>query len=159
MTNSSVLLLFFFFFSSALQASDCDTFYRQGKILSSIDCYSQENKPFSQYNLAVMYSFVGRSDKADLIINQDDATGRVVDSTTTMAQGYSAYDAVVAISDRVHHEKVVMINESHHQPAHRIFTLELARTLREKGFTHLAMEGLSQAEKLKPWDIRLLQIL
>lgn len=137
----------FFFFSFSLQANDCDAYYKQGKILSSIHCFSQENKPFSQYNLAVMYSFVGLSDKADLIINQDDAVGNIVDKKTVITDQYSQYNAADAISDLVQNKKVVMINESHHQPAHRVFTLELAKKLREKGFTHLAMEGLSQAEK------------
>lgn len=140
-------LLLFCFCSFSLQANNCEAYYKQGKILSSIQCFSQETQPFSQYNLAIMYSFVGLSDKADLIINQDDALGKVVNKKAAITDPYSQYDAADAISNLVQNEKVVMINESHHQPAHRVFTLELARKLREKGFTHLAMEGLSQAEK------------
>lgn len=51
-----------------------------------------------------------------------------------------ALDAIPTIVEQARGRRVVILNESHHQPRHRAFALELARALRAEGFTTFAAE-------------------
>ncbi len=51
-------------------------------------------------------------------------------------------DAVAGIAALAEDELLVLINEAHHVPQHRAFTIELLHALRKKGFTHFAAETL-----------------
>ncbi|HEV7504442.1 MAG TPA: hypothetical protein VGS07_06000 [Thermoanaerobaculia bacterium] len=57
--------------------------------------------------------------------------------------GYSPIGALQAIEAAAGTRQVVMINEAHHVPQHRAFTLQLLAALRRKGFTYFAAETLS----------------
>lgn len=61
-------------------------------------------------------------------------------------EGYEAVDALEAITDLARDELLVFINEAHHVPQHRAFTLELLRALRPLGFTHFAAETLYETD-------------
>ncbi|HEU4452704.1 MAG TPA: hypothetical protein VFR81_06565 [Longimicrobium sp.] len=61
-------------------------------------------------------------------------------------EGYSAAGAVEAVARLAGDARVVMINEAHHVPQHRAFTLELLRELRRQGFTWFAAETLSELD-------------
>lgn len=76
------------------------------------------------------------ADPADPV---DPATG---DPLAPLA-GYHADDAVAAVARLARQERVVMINEAHHLPQHRAFTLELLRELRRQGYTWFAAETLA----------------
>ncbi|MBC6489499.1 carboxypeptidase-like regulatory domain-containing protein [Flavihumibacter stibioxidans] len=52
-------------------------------------------------------------------------------------------DAREYILARARNEKVVMINESHHQPVHRAFTLSMLDEFYKLGFRYLALEMLN----------------
>jgi hypothetical protein len=56
--------------------------------------------------------------------------------------GYSPTGALQAIEAAAGSRQVVMINEAHHVPQHRAFTLQLLAALRRKGFTYFAAETL-----------------
>ena len=57
---------------------------------------------------------------------------------------HDAVDAVAAIADLA--EQIVLVNEAHHVPQHRAFTLRLLHELRSRGFTHFAAETLEAAD-------------
>src|SRR5690242_7139025 len=57
---------------------------------------------------------------------------------------WQAADAVDAIVEAAAHRRVVMINEAHHDAHTRLLTLELLPRLRALGFTHLAVEALTE---------------
>jgi hypothetical protein len=57
--------------------------------------------------------------------------------------GYSPTGALQAIEAAAGPRQVVMINEAHHVPQHRAFTLQLLAALRRKGFTYFAAETLA----------------
>jgi hypothetical protein len=65
---------------------------------------------------------------------------------TTSFAGYVAEDAVDAIVKRAATQQVVFINEAHHVPRHRAFTLALLPRLRALGFTYFAAEALFESE-------------
>ncbi|HEY3571278.1 MAG TPA: hypothetical protein VGP73_25355 [Thermoanaerobaculia bacterium] len=64
-------------------------------------------------------------------------------SSSSGLDGYSPTGALQAIADAAGTRQVVMINEAHHVPQHRAFTLQLLAALRRKGFTYFAAETLS----------------
>jgi hypothetical protein len=57
-------------------------------------------------------------------------------------KGYQPVDALNALARAAEAAQVVMINEAHHVPQHRAFTIDLLKKLRHRGFTHFATETL-----------------
>jgi hypothetical protein len=58
--------------------------------------------------------------------------------------GYAPENAIQAIAKAAGSRQVVMINEAHHVPQHRAFTLQLLGELRKQGFAYFAAETLRQ---------------
>jgi hypothetical protein len=58
--------------------------------------------------------------------------------------GYAPENAIQAIARAAGSRQVVMINEAHHVPQHRAFTLQLLGELRKQGFAYFAAETLRQ---------------
>lgn len=61
-------------------------------------------------------------------------------------KGYRPVTALDALAQSAAAAQVVMINEAHHVPQHRAFTLELLQRLRRQGFTYFAAETLDEAD-------------
>jgi hypothetical protein len=64
---------------------------------------------------------------------------------------FKPLDAITYLAEIGLKEKVIMINEAHHQPYHRVFTTQLLKTLYDKGFRYFG------AETLAHWDTLLNQ--
>lgn len=45
-------------------------------------------------------------------------------------------------------QKIILINEAHHRPEHRVFTTQLLEGLYQQGFRYLAVEGMNQRDSL-----------
>ncbi len=56
-------------------------------------------------------------------------------------------DAIATIKQMADSERAIFINEAHHVPQHRAFTLSLLRALWEKGFRYFAAETLSSQDE------------
>ncbi len=61
-------------------------------------------------------------------------------------KGYQPVYAPSALALAAEAAQVVMINEGHHVPQHRAFTIELLKLLRQKGFSHFATETLYETD-------------
>jgi hypothetical protein len=61
-------------------------------------------------------------------------------------KGYRPVDALNALARAAEAAQVVMINEAHHVPQHRAFTIDLLKKLRQRGFTHFATETLYEKD-------------
>jgi hypothetical protein len=61
-------------------------------------------------------------------------------------KGYRPVDALNALARAAEAAQVVMINEAHHVPQHRAFTIGLLKKLRNRGFTHFATETLYEKD-------------
>src|SRR6476646_12211948 len=59
------------------------------------------------------------------------------------ADQFEPCDAVAAILELADKHQVIMINEAHHVPMHRAFTVQLLEGLYQKGFRYFAAETLS----------------
>ena len=53
-------------------------------------------------------------------------------------------DAVTALAEAAADQRVLIVNEAHHVPQHRILTLRLLPALKRAGYTHFAAETLNQ---------------
>jgi hypothetical protein len=91
--------------------------------------------------LGTEYSYVGRYQKAldcfDRPFGRPKKTGQLVSP-----EQYESCDAVAAILELADKRQVIMINEAHHVPMHRAFTLQLLEGLYRKGFRYFAAETL-----------------
>ncbi len=58
-------------------------------------------------------------------------------------RSFSPKPAMQAIVERAGKEQIVIINEAHHKPAHRILTRSLLAGLYEKGYRYFGLEALS----------------
>jgi hypothetical protein len=72
------------------------------------------------------------------------AMGRL--ATVEELEGYKPVDALKALARAAAGAQMVMINEAHHVPQHRAFTLALLKMLRRSGFTHFATETLYETD-------------
>jgi hypothetical protein len=61
-------------------------------------------------------------------------------------KGYKPVDALSALAHAAEAAQVVMINEAHHAPQHRAFTIDLLKALRRRGFTYFATETLYETD-------------
>ena len=57
-------------------------------------------------------------------------------------------NAITTISELAKDKQLVMINEAHHRPQHRIFTTRLLKELYKEGFSYIALEGLNMKDSL-----------
>ena len=55
---------------------------------------------------------------------------------------YKQVDALEAIASLSNDSQVILINEAHHVPQHRAFTIRLLKILRKKGFAYFAAETI-----------------
>ncbi|MCC5827230.1 hypothetical protein [Alkalimonas sp.] len=140
------LLYMPFVFASNDQANlaTCENSLLEGNTLEAMKCFERRQGFISQLNLGIAFSFVGMNDKADELIRAHEVSDGKNSRVFYPIENIVIYDAVSKISELAADKRVVMLNESHHQSAHRHFALQLARGLRERGFTHIAIEALSQ---------------
>lgn len=57
-------------------------------------------------------------------------------------------NAITTISELAKNKQLVMINEAHHRPEHRVFTTQLLKELHKEGFSYIALEGLNTKDSL-----------
>jgi hypothetical protein len=100
--------------------------------------------------LGTEYSYIGRYQKAlecfDTPMNRGSKGGQKKAGQLTMADRFEPRDAIAAILDLADKHQVIMINEAHHVPLHRAFTLQLLEGLYAKGFRYFAAETLSHTD-------------
>jgi len=71
-------------------------------------------------------------------------------SNSLALESASAEDALAAIVREAKDRQIVILNEAHHVPFHRVFAAKLARELRKIGFEYLAAEAFSLDIPLHP---------
>lgn len=83
--------------------------------------------------------------------NTWDLTGRAIDTLTQSEKDslnqYIQVDAIEYILKRAADSRVLIINEAHHMPQHRVFTARLIKGLSELGYKHLGLETYFQSDQ------------
>lgn len=98
--------------------------------------------------LAWYYSYVGEVTRAEQLFSKE------VTGNDTTPINFEAYKKIKISQDfelfkkATEHTKIVMINEAHHQPQHRVFTYNCLEELYRQGFRYLLLEALSNSDSL-----------
>lgn len=89
------------------------------------------------------YAGVQELEKIELFSPYTDSLQKAINKQGNPFAGASFKDAKTYILDKTRNSQVVMINEAHEKPQHRVFTASLLEDLYVQGFRYLAMETLS----------------
>jgi hypothetical protein len=95
--------------------------------------------------LGTQQSFLGRYSEA--LATFDDGRGYITSNASADLSEYEALDAVETLLELADRHQVIMINEAHHVPLHRAFTIGLLTGLYKKGFRYFAAESLTAKDE------------
>lgn len=109
--------------------------------------YRTDSTSFAFHKSSWEYSFIGEYQKA-LWAHDQAFSGypKLSDEQREYFRSFEPINALKYIIARADTEKIIMINEAHHQPLHRTFTTALLKGLYEKGYRYLGLEALSYAD-------------
>jgi len=130
------------------EATNGKTFSQQINALEGLSIEFSDNEAVYD-NLLQMkgttYSFMGLHQQALMAFDRHDPTPEKLDDEV---KNLDIKDAVDAIVEKSAERQIVMINEAHHVPQHRVLTYRLLKGLWEQGYRYLALEALAEnAEK------------
>lgn len=128
---------------------DLDNYLIQREKLKKAPLVQNNEQKFNQFQfLTTVNSFISNNKEYDSLILKSEKRNKEmyqtrVDSLITVKKFSNTQKSGTSkIIDLVKDEKVVMLNENHWYPKHRIVALQLLRGLKEKGFNYLAIEAL-----------------
>lgn len=119
-----------------------NSFYKFNEEIDSL-FLDKEQYSFAAWN----YSFIGEYKKA---LEAYEKTSRKDNHSISdmevalLLSDYSTRPAAEYIIERSKNERIIIINEAHHQPLHRVFTASLLQGLYESGFRYLGLEALAE---------------
>lgn len=93
------------------------------------------------------YSFIGEYQKSLIAydkISKKDYRPLSEKDVQLILSKYKAQPAVEYIIERSKIEQIIVINEAHHQPLHRVFTKSILMGLYENGYRYLGLEALAE---------------
>jgi hypothetical protein len=99
-----------------------------------LDIMSQETVNLGNYRDALIFADFKAETYPD---NPSDAD---------LLKNYRPVSAVEAIAKAAANQQIVMINEAHHVPQHRVITIELLKALKKQGYRYFAAETLFETD-------------
>lgn len=115
--------------------------------LAPINYFSGNTDSLSKGELSFYYemmytynSFVCDYESTLEIVDKRLEGRKTMEIDTQTLQDHIPMSAKSIILDKADSTNIILINESHHIPYHRVFVMELLEELRNKGYSHLAME-------------------
>lgn len=107
-----------------------------------------EKKQLNNQTFAQFYAITGDERGVGELMEKD---ANPVSVPAKDMSGFAQRAAIDAIANAARDRRIVILNESHHNPRHRAFALALATRLREVGFTHFGAETFASnfAETIK----------
>lgn len=125
---------------------------KSSRYLSALNIFIEDEQSYTEkypnYQLlSTLYSFVGEDSLAEQTFLKDfgKESNKLVDSVS-IPENPKVVDALNYLESVIDTQRIVIVNESHHKPKHRIFSYELLKVLKEKGFTHLALEAFFDSD-------------
>lgn len=98
----------------------------------------------AEQSMSWYHSYVGEYKRA-LELDHNSITPRLLNlQNFAGVKGYQAVSAVAEVVKSASKVDYLLINEAHHKPFHRLFTLSLLSNLKEQGYTSLAIETLGK---------------
>lgn len=158
--NKSALVIAVMFATLAAQASPAASDDTKNPLADFFKTFNAQPDSFAEYRLltspAVQQDAQTRNVASQFLATELSFLGRPLDALRAfpfrgvdaphrdlpMPAAWSAVPASDWIVGQADAYRVVLVNEAHHVPQTRVLTLTLLRRLREKGYTHLAVEAL-----------------
>ncbi|MDI1303700.1 MAG: hypothetical protein PSX42_02405, partial [bacterium] len=106
------------------------------QLLSTVNSFMSNNKMYD--SLIVGYEKLRKEEFNSLIVdlaNKEDV--------------YKDNAVFGKIAEIAKENQVIMLNEDHYYPKHRLFAMELLETLKAKGYNYLSLEGFNITSKEK----------
>lgn len=119
------------------------------KLSSQIEEYLKTNKVPQRFQVAgAMYMDIGNFSKMQSTMNTSnwDTIPKSREEMDIFFSKYKSEEALPFVKSKIKNEQIVIINEAHHQPFHRIFTLELLEELYDLGFRYFGLETLDERD-------------
>jgi hypothetical protein len=102
-----------------------------------------------QQEAGLHYSNIGNYKKALGIFGNIFGKTQLITATDSLfISNFKAISAKNYIIDQARLNRIVIINEAHHQPLHRVFATQLLKDLYILGYRYLAMEALNEKDIL-----------
>ena len=96
----------------------------------------------------INYAYIGNYKKALKIFSQYNSLQKLSKSAIDSFKLYKVVNAKQYILEAAKHTRVVILNEAHHMPLHRVFAQSLLLELHNEGFNELGMETFDNADSL-----------
>lgn len=104
---------------------------------------TRDTSKYSYEKSAWNYSFIGEYQKALWAFDQSSRNfGELKEDEINYFRKFKPANARDFILKKAENEKIIIINEAHHQPMHRVFTTALLKGLYDKGYRFLGLEAL-----------------
>ncbi|MEL7118035.1 MAG: hypothetical protein AAFO07_01295 [Bacteroidota bacterium] len=103
------------------------------------------------HKAAQNYSYIGKYHLALNTPNEVDLEwgfDTLTDVDKAYFKQFKAHDAVDAILDQAEKERIIILNEAHHKPVHRVFVQKLLKGLYKRGYRHLGLEALTNFNQI-----------
>lgn len=142
--KNNIFLVAFLYCYFFVNAQPTDEVYKFSAPI--YDMIQNDTVPWKYQVGATNLSFIGKHKDA-LAIWDKGFPGRKYIATSQdslIARTYQRRNAKDYIIDRASSESIIIVNEAHHNPMHRTFTLSLLHGLYEKGYRYLGLEALSK---------------
>jgi hypothetical protein len=98
---------------------------------------------FKEYSHPLLYAYAGNYALALQEYNKATLQKNLYKSIdTAKVSKYETTNAKEYILQQVANKRIVIINEAHHMPSHRVFTISLLKDLKKLGFSYLSVEGV-----------------
>ena len=113
------------------------------EILKELDTHKQN------YDASWKLSFIGEYSKALEIWDKDERESNTLSEKET--RYFKSFKPIIAktyIKERAKNEKIIILNEAHQQPYHRVFTTSILEDLYEQGFRYFGAEALCQDDSI-----------
>jgi len=144
-----------FFLNLHLYSQPLHTYYFSREIAEACAAGEMRVSKAAQY-----YSYIGEEQQALSTPNEVPLEWGFDTLTQADIQYFEQFEpqnAVETIVEQAAEEKIIIINEAHHKPRHRVFTRQLLKGLYEQGYRYFGLEALSNCNSMSFCDTLLNQ--
>lgn len=146
-TRLFIILAFCSIYSKTNAQNIWNTYRSPSEILNTYEKGIKDKNRTSTDRVAIEFSILGKMDStlkyANFFFSEEE---KYITPAYAHKENLEAVPALQFIFDQIKDHQVVIVNEIHHLPSHRVFTADLLKELYQKGFRYIGFEGLLDAE-------------
>ena len=149
MKNPAIIVLFALVVLSGWKLLDDEPDFPYQFTSQIVASYEKDTTPNRIYMAAYAFSYIGDYQQALIYDEKETATkGSLTARDSLNFLSFKPVDAREYIVQRAKKEQIVILNEAHNIPIHRVFTSTLLKELYQSGFRYLGAETLGYGDSL-----------